>query len=252
MSRRPRTGAFDEVERYLFDLRGYVVRDGVLGARELAELHGAVAALELPPPGATVASQRFQHHLGTHPAFRRLIDHPAVLDVVRELVGPHVRLDHAYGIVMARGTGGLGLHGGGTPFDPAQWYLWRDGAMSNGLVAVQWALVDHRPGDGGFACIPGSHKAHLPLPAGRAPEGAVVEVPMTAGSLVVFTEALTHATLPWRGAGTRLTLLYKYAPGHLAWARRPPLEEHPGLADHLTPRLRRLVDPPSVAGREPP
>ena len=89
--------------------------------------------------------------------------------------------------------------------------------MYNGLVAVQWALVDHRPGDGGFGCIAGSHKSSFVTTPEETPADLVTEVPMAAGDLVVFTEALTHCTIPWRGAADRLSLLYKYAPGHLAW-----------------------------------
>ena len=38
---------------------------------------------------------------------RDLMDDPAVLDVVKELCGPFVRLDHAYGIMIARGDLGI-------------------------------------------------------------------------------------------------------------------------------------------------
>ena len=36
--------------------------------------------------------------------------------------------------------------------------------MYNGLVVVSYALGDVRPGDGGFAAVPGSHKSNLPCP----------------------------------------------------------------------------------------
>ena len=32
---------------------------------------------------------------------------------------------------------------------------------------------------------------------------------------IVFTEALTHGTKPWRGRQQRRTLLYRYAEGHI-------------------------------------
>ena len=44
---------------------------------------------------------------------------------------------------MRPGTTGLSLHGGGKPFDPAQYYTVDGGNIRTGLVAVQWALVDH-------------------------------------------------------------------------------------------------------------
>src|SRR3954454_2355694 len=158
-------GGLTEAERYAFDLRGYVVRRGVLTRSEVGALDAAVDALRLPPPRDTIQSQRFRDHLAASPAFVALLDHPAVLDVVIELCGPHARLDHAYGIVMAPGTSGLGLHGGAVPFDPAQYYVVDGDGIHCGLVAVQWSLVDSRLGEGGLVCVPGSHKASFPRPA---------------------------------------------------------------------------------------
>jgi hypothetical protein len=204
-----------------------------------------VDRLGLPPPADGIMTQRFRDHLHCDPAFVALLDHPAVLPVVAELCGPGVRLDHAYGIVMDTGQRGLDLHGGGTPFDPAQFYAVDRAGIACGLVAVQWALVDHRPGDGGFCCIPGSHKAAFERPAGA--EGLVVEVPLAAGDVVLFTEALTHATLPWRAPWQRRTLLYKYSPGSSSWARDERYDD--ALRPMLSERQRLLLEPPYVAYR---
>ncbi len=239
-------------ERYALDLRGYLVRPAVLGRRELAALHRAVDALGVRP-GATVSSPRFSGHLGTDPAFRALIDHPAVLDVVRELCGAGLRLDHTYGIVMAPGTRGLDLHGGAVPFDPAQFYVADASGLHTGLVAALWSLVDSQPGDGGFACIPGSHKAAFARPAGVGWDGPwrdlVCEVPLRAGDVLVFTEALTHGTLPWAGRSERRVLAYKYSPGSSAWAPERVADENLGAV--LTERQRLLAEPPYVARRRP-
>lgn len=242
-------GPLTAAERYAFDVQGYIVRRAVLDADEVTTLQRAVDRLRLPPPAAGIMTQRFARHLHTHAAFLALLDHPAVLPVVAELCGPGVRLDHAYGLVMDPGQTGLGLHGGGTPFDPAQYYVVHDGTISCGLVAVQWALVDHRPGDGGFCCIPGSHKAAFVLPEDDEVGSLVREVPLGAGDMVVFTEALTHGTLPWRAPWQRRSLFYKYSPGSSSWGRDG--EHHPSLPSLLTPRQRLLLEGPYVHGRTP-
>jgi hypothetical protein len=229
-------------ERYRFDLQGFLVRRGALSAGDVEALNAAIDVLDLPLPAADIGSQRFTEHLPVARRFRDLVDHPAVLDVVRELCGPNVRLDHTYGIVMSPGTSGLSLHGGGTPFDPAQYYRVDGGAIHSGLVAAQWALVDHPPGGGGFVCVPGSHKACYPAPQPFDADVAV-EVPLGAGDVVIFTEALTHGTLPWRNPYQRRTLLYKYSPGNSAWT-------DPHWPDDLlavcSERQRLLLQPPSV------
>jgi hypothetical protein len=240
-------GPLTDPERYRLDVQGYLVRRGVLSTGDVEALNAAIDVLDLPAPGSDIASQRFTDHLGVARRFRDLVDHPAVLEIVRELCGPNVRLDHAYGIVMSPGTSGLALHGGGTPFDPAQYYGVIDGRIHTGLVSAQWALVDHPAGAGGFVCIPGSHKAGFTLPAGADLELAV-DVELGAGDVVVFAEALTHGTSPWRGAHQRRTLLYKYSPGNSAWSHVTwPAE----LLDACTERQRLLLQPPTVGRHRP-
>jgi hypothetical protein len=235
------------LDRYAFDCHGWLLLEDVLDRTTVESLRQAIARQDLREPGDSVWDQRFGEHgdlLRWDAAFRALLDHPLVLDALRHLVGPTARLDHSYGIMMRPGTAGLGLHGPQLPFDPSQFYVHRGGRMWNGMVAFSWALTDAQPGDGGFGCIPGSHRAEEPVPDGA--ERLVVEVPQRAGSLLVFTEALFHCTVPWRGRDVRYSLLYKYCPGNSAWARRPPAP--PDVLPLLTDRQRALVGPPSVEG----
>jgi ectoine hydroxylase-related dioxygenase (phytanoyl-CoA dioxygenase family) len=242
----------NERERYFFDLYGYVLVEDVLTAAELAAANRAIDALRLPPPRPDDGSPRFHGFLEwEEPLFRRLIDHPRIVPYLKEICGEGFRLDHEYGIYMRRSEAGLGLHGGGTPFDPSQYYLVRGGRMYNGLVVVSWALTDIPPGAGGFCCIPGSHKQEWRPPQGSGsfgPESLLRQVPQPAGSVLIFTEALRHGTLPWQADHERRSLLYKYCPGHMAWGRRQP---SPQLLARLTENQRRVLEPPYVWQRKP-
>jgi len=238
------TAGFDPHQRYFFDVNGYLVIDDVLTPAEVAALEAVIDRKRLPPPGESIASQRFEDDFLTWDrGLRALMDHPRVLPLLRELLGGQLRLDHAYGIVMAPGTSGLGLHGGGTPFDPAQYYAHRDGRPCSGLTTVMWSLVGSRPGEGGFGCIPGSHKANEALPA-EVPAEWVEEVALAAGSVLIFTEALTHGTLRWTAPARRCSVLFKYSPGPLSWGRwqEPPAR----LWRQLSDQQRRLLQPPAV------
>lgn len=241
-------GSMSAEERYFFDLYGYLVRYDALDPAEVAELNRSIDALDVPRPGTTIQDQRFTGFLEADRVFRDLIDHPAILEPILELCGSRARLDHAYGIHMAPGTTGLSLHGGGTPHDPCQFYEVVGGTIFNGLVAVQWPLVDQGPGVGGFRCVPGSHRASFPVPA-RLPQDWVVDVSLSAGDVVIFTEALTHGTAPWSGSTDRRSLLYKYSPGHLAWSSQhtTTLAEL-SRRDDLTDVQRRLLVPPYSGG----
>lgn len=235
------------LQRYELDVRGFLVVPGVLDAAEVDRLRAAVAALGCPPPSDDLWSQRINDLLQRGQPFVDLLDHRMALGVLEDVHGPATRIDHAYAIHMAPGTSGLGLHGGAVPWDPAQFYVHDRGQPRLGLVTLSWALVDHPPGHGGFGCIPGSHRAGMPVPAGA--DGLVVEVPVRSGDLLVFTEALAHCTLAWQGPGERLALLYKYAPGSSSWSDWQHLR--PVLDLRLTERQRRLLQPPSVGSFQP-
>lgn len=236
-----------ELHRYELDVQGYVVLPGVLGPHEVSALASAVASLRRPPPAEDLWSQRVNDLLLQGQAFLDLLDHPVALGVLGELHGAATRLDHAYAIRMAPSTAGLGLHGGAFPWDPSQYYVHDGGRVRAGLVTLSWALVDQPAGQGGFGCIPGSHRAGLAVPAGA--EAMAVEVPVRAGDLLVFTEALAHCTVPWRGPHERTALLYKYSPGCSAWSDWQHLR--PVLDRRLTERQRRLLQPPSVGQFQP-
>jgi ectoine hydroxylase-related dioxygenase (phytanoyl-CoA dioxygenase family) len=243
-------GPLNDEERYSFDLQGFLVRRGVLGASEIQVLHDEINAEGYPPPGDSIASQRFTGFVGTARCLTNLMDHEAVLPVVRELNGEHVRLDHSYGIQMNPGTSGLWVHGGANPFDPAQYYGVHQGHIHCGLIGVQWALVDHPVGGGGFCCIPGSHKAEFVRP-GSIDYGhpLIQEVALRAGDVVFFTEAITHGTLPWNGPFVRRSVFFKYSPGNSAYnLGRPVAADRFG---YLTPTQQQLCQLPSVASHVP-
>jgi ectoine hydroxylase-related dioxygenase (phytanoyl-CoA dioxygenase family) len=185
--------------------------------------------------------------------FRRLIANPRLLPYLTEMIGPKCRYDHGYAIFMQRAGAKHRLHGGGTPYDPGQYYHWRNERMYNGLIVVSYALGDVNPGDGGFAAVPGSHKSNLPCPENikqlERTGPWVIQVPQPAGSAIIFTESLTHGTWPWQSDRERRSLLYKYSPGHMSWAPEyPAVATVPEAADDAV--LHRLMTPPFI-GRRP-
>jgi hypothetical protein len=266
-------------ERYVFDLSGYLVVRSVLTSAEIDALRDEVRqagiedALRLTKylhagfpkdyydkgdwtgqDGYRYSSDSFILDWG--PAVRSLVAHPRLVTYLSALLGPDFRLDHSYGIFARGQTGSHPLHNGGTPFDATQMYLCRDGQMHNSMVVVQFALTDSGPGDGGFCCIPGSHKANFPLPAVFSSLEDLDEewrvhvrhVPMAAGDVLIFTEAVTHGALGWRGQGDRMALLYKYCQGALQWEERSPFMS----GDHSwTPAQRRALTGPYAGGRLP-
>lgn len=240
----------NDVEKYLFDLHGYLVVEDALTAAEVTALNALIDAQNLPEPSLESGKARFGNFLNWGKPFCDLLDHPKLLPYLKVILGDGFRLDHYYGIYLRKGTGPLNLHGGNTPYDPPEYYHFRNGNMYNGLVVVAWNLADTGPEYGGFCCIPGSHKANYPLPPeirqAHYQSPAVVTPAGKAGSLVIFTEALTHGTTPWWGQHQRRSLLYKYSPGQQSWGANYAALP---TAVELTPRQKILFEKPYFNAR---
>jgi hypothetical protein len=235
-----------DLERYLFDLQGFIVVENALTRQQIQDLKSVLdRQIEKRIDKQDKKFLRFDSLLGWGKPFQNLIDNPAVTPYLQELLGEGFRLDHDYVHTIYQGKGPVGsfLHGGATPYDPCQYYLFKDGRMLNGLTAVAYELNDVYPGEGGFACIPGSHKSNYPFPREwldlSNPASCVQGVAVKAGSAIIFTEALTHGTLPWRGKNSRQTIFYKYSPQSSGWARYYyKSDDFPGLTDSQRRILR--------------
>jgi hypothetical protein len=227
----------NEEERYLWDLTGHLVVKGVMTAAELDAANAAVDFLwdRIEPgeeDGGTGGSQSLrgwgslmiqtdatllQLEKPHCEPFRRMLAHPAVVSRLNLMCGTGFRFDHGpHFIGGIKGTVGLRLHGAGDPHRPYVAYHHQDGQMYCGGVTVSWNLTDAQAGDGGFACVPGSHKSRYPMPIGvrtcDEDMGVVVQPPVEAGDVLFFMDgAQTHGTHPWRGDHQRRALLFKYA-----------------------------------------
>jgi hypothetical protein len=247
------SGGMTPEEQFLFDLEGYLVLKQVLSAADVAALN-AIADKRAPALSEGRAYGRVFRASAWGPPYQALIDHPRIVPYLVALLGPQFRLDHDYCIFMARGGTGQELHGGESDENPDHWYKYRDGVMRNGLTVVTFCLSRANDGDGGFCCIPGSHKSHFATSLAadvrsyRRRPHYVVQPPLEAGDAVIFTEALIHGTAPWTANHERRALLYKYSPGHSAW-----MNEYYDVGEYtgLTEQQKRILAPPSVGGRLP-
>ncbi len=241
-------------ERFQFDLEGYLVVREVLSGKEVAEL---VALSDEAWPGEhdETGLRREANVSQWGSRFRDLIDHPKLIPYLVELMGAKFRIDHDYSMFMRRGTYRSHLHGGPSPQYPVggdHWYRYTDGTIRNGLTVFTYCLSDAGPGDGGFACVPGSHKSNLlsAMPDDvenfESPAHYVIQPAVNAGDVIIFTEALVHGTMPWNADHERRALLYKYSPGHSSWSSEYyDVANYPGA----TEQQARIMLPPAVGQR---
>lgn len=258
----------NDTERYLFDLHGFLVVEGVLSKAEVAAANEAierhadgiverVGEASLSSDSKTMQGETGRGDLGGLLSwekpwcdpFRAMLAHPQITPYLNQLLGKGWRLDHNAGLIsMRKGAEGHLLHGSSGPaFDRHQYYIFKDGQMHNGLTVVAWQLADVNPGDGGLALIPGSHKGNYacpqPIRKWEAHQDVVKQVTCKAGDVVIFTEAVTHGTIPWSADHDRRSVLFRMSPGNLAYAKGyNPWPE--SMLEGLTPQQRAVLEPP--------
>jgi hypothetical protein len=251
-------------ERYYFDINGFLTVPNALTHAQINALNAQI------DEHIENHSDRKGLNLGFGPVLDwrgpmiDLIDNPRIVPYLEGLLGPppytkeagpFYRLDHTYVTVIRPGAtdaGAFVLHGGGTPFDPGQYYRVHEGRLYNGLIVVAYNLTDVNEGDGGLGCVPGSHKANFRIPKDwtdlRRSNPIARAVTGPAGTAVLFTEALSHGTLPWKGLHERRTVFFKYNAYCTSFAD-VYLDESSAAWDELTPRQRLILEAPNCRGK---
>ncbi len=239
-------------EKFLFDLQGFIVLKNVIPREECDELI-AEADRIWPRKADDGPFRRTASVSKWSKRYLDLIDHPKVLPYLVELIGSRLRIDHDYCIFMRENGAKNRLHGGPFRFETDHWYRYHDGVMRNGLTVATWNLTDAPSGAGGFACVPGSHKTNflelMPRDVAEFSRDVdwVVQPPMAAGDVLIFTEALIHGTAVWRADHERRTFLFKYSPPHSTWAKS---FYDPADYPLASAQQRRLMAGPSVEAHE--
>ena len=224
----------DERERYFWDLTGYLIVKDVLTPEELAvaneaidqnadkiqigeENVGAKGSEALRGTGRPTLGSLLELEQPYCEPFRNMLAHPAVVMRLNTMCGRRFRLDHGPLMIGGvKGTVGLTLHGAGESHRPHVAYHHQNNVPYCGGVTVSWQLTDVNEGDGGFVCVPGSHKSKYSMPSGvRTCDddlGVVVQPSMKAGDVLFFMDgAQTHGTHPWQSENPRRSILFKYA-----------------------------------------
>ncbi|MBT3604680.1 MAG: hypothetical protein HN521_16600 [Candidatus Latescibacteria bacterium] len=221
----------DEKDFYFWDLNGYLVLRGVMDEAWLADANAAIDKYEdrivvgdelsggsksLAGTGRPLLNGLVQLPVPDCDPFRRMLANPRVEHCLNWMGASGGRTGGGTAFCSVKGGSGHSLHDSNEPINPTRGYVYQNGRSYCEAITVTWQLRDVNAGDGGFACVPGSHKAYYRQPAGvRSCDdhmGLVTHVEMKAGDVVFFADGgTTHGALAWNSDIPRRGILHKYS-----------------------------------------
>ncbi len=241
-------------QKYLFDMRGWLLVPGVLAGDELEEIQDFGYRLRHEPDSIP---EHERSPLGG--PMEKLSDHPNVVGFLNEfLAHPALSSPECYGFRMESchmfyrtvGDGNFGPHNGnGMLRFPGDSHLYRciPGRGYSGLTRIVWELNPVKYRQGGTLFITGSHKAVYTAPDSiRTPDSPIWDTyECPAGSLLFFTEALTHSTHQWTNEDNhRMAIFSCYNTVNSKWHDWNP---NPKLMEKMPPKRQTLFRPVRAA-----
>ena len=220
-------------DKHFFDTAGYLVLADLLTSDQVSQAHDTLASIKAATPkNITLLSDGpYGCELVNIIEGRNVVEDamalPRVLDYVQEFIwGRQYRLVGSRAILRTPGKGSQLTQGGDA--DPRRYARYRcfgDGQFRCLMITCLIALTDTSGSDGTFCAIPASHKASLPHPYENTDLNAITplqNIPLRAGSGVLFTENLSHAFQPTTREGD-LWLSYQYGPSYMVnWPHCEP------------------------------
>lgn len=170
--------------------------------------------------------------------FVDIVDTPALVPVLVNLVGPDVQLNHTHARVFPPGK-----------TFTAPWHSDLADVLGialehspNFFMKIHYFFEDLRPDQGCLAFIPGSHRfpRTMPRPKIANPESSplVTKVVPKAGDVVIFNTHLLHMALDNESPMVRKSLIYAYS--HF-WVKHYANAVPSNIDKYATTRLRRQL-----------
>jgi ectoine hydroxylase-related dioxygenase (phytanoyl-CoA dioxygenase family) len=206
-------------QKFLFDLNGFVLIENALTPEEIAAYREGIYRLchEKAPDGADWNEQgeprrtlRVTRPIERDPLFLNLVDHPSVLPILQTVLGESlILIDNDVELSPRHNNQnswhrGCGTHG----------YHAADGKFQCTMVKCIWYLSDIRKGQNATRIIPGSHKSWIaaPPPDSNDHLPGEIELEVTAGTVLIFSEACLHAGNVNPSDITRVNMYFNYGP----------------------------------------
>ena len=212
-----------DFEKWYFDLRGYFVIKGAVPKEDIKEMISHAESWFdskniLPDPissnfDGSAAKLLYNFHY-VEKVFERLVLNKNILRFINGIQNGNSRV---YDVILAKSTRQeteTVLHSGfeGGFQDPNQQFVVANNSLFASFVNVGVSLVDI-PNHLGFTCLPGSHKGNFKIPEDITlydDPPTVVNVPVNAGDVIVFTPLLRHGAKAWTEEYARYTVFMRF------------------------------------------
>ena len=243
-------------QRYAFDTHGWFLVPEVFTGSELKEMRDFGYHLHHDPESIP---EHERSPVGG--PLQKLIDHPLVVSLLNEFTAhPAVTGPECYGFAVesaslfyrAPGMGRFGPHNGNGllrfPGD-VHYYNAFPGKGYSPHTRIVWELNEVKKGQGGTLLVTGSHKSVYTAPSDiQDPNSDIWSTyGCPGGSLLFFTEALTHSATEWTNTeNDRIAVFNLYSPVDSGFAK--VYKPHPKLLAAMPPirqtlfRDRHVVD----------
>jgi hypothetical protein len=237
-------------QKYVFDKDGWLLIPGVLADDDIEAMRAFCVRLATDPESIP---EHERSPIGG--PLQKLTDHPLVIGFMNEFVAYSglasqarygFRHESVYLHYREFGSDNFSPHNGnGLMRFEGDSHIYRQvpGKAHAGLTRVVWELNPVEKGGGGTLFVSGSHKAALAAPESiqdrHSPLWETYACP--AGSLLFFTEAITHSGDAWRNKGqNRIGIFSCYNTVNAKWHKWEP---HPELLASMPPKRRTLYRP---------
>lgn len=243
-------------QRYAFDTQGWFLVPEVFTGGELKEMRDFAERLHHEPD---TIPEHERNPLGG--PLQKLIDQPLVVSLLNEFTAhPAVTSHECYGFSVEStslfyrtpGMGNFGPHNGNGllrfPGD-VHYYNAFPGKGHSPHTRVVWELTEVKKGQGGTLLVTGSHKSVYTAPTDiQNPESDIWSTyGCPGGSLLFFTEALTHSATTWTNTDNdRIAIFNLYSPVDSGFARL--YKPHPKLLKAMPPLRQTLFRERYVVG----
>lgn len=239
---------------YEFDLNGYIVLKNIIDKKKINKINKILKSLEERkttelPHNVFFGKEKNQSEayisniIEADKEFEKIAIIPKILNIISHVTSNFFRLNHAVAMIKYKKNTYTYLHMGNLPSHPKIFYFVKNTKIFSNVTKVLIPICNNTEKDGGFAVIPGSHKANFNRPYNNNPinNKLLKHVDAKPGDAIIFTEALAHGSMINKTNKVRRVLSYCYSVGYMPDWTKLKLEYSKEYLKRAPKKIKKLI-----------